>query len=173
MQPRLRAASNPAFVRSAEYRPFKLGKCSDHLHHHPSRSSSRINRFRQTPESGFSFLNPFHDHQNVSERRESRSRRETMRTSPFLNWSSRRWIGRSHRPPCLSRKIFSQPADFSAETCAAVSCSFVETRAYPNFIIAKTSRHSFSLSNTFQQLAEPLSSMLPDSVLKGSFAQWR
>jgi hypothetical protein len=59
----------------------------------------------------------------------------------------------------------------SAETCAAVSCSFVETRAYPNFIIAKTSRHSFSFSNTFQQLAERLSTVLPDSVLKGSFAQ--
>jgi hypothetical protein len=68
-------------------------------------------------------------------------------------------------------KIFSQPADFSAETCAAVSCSFVETLAYPNFIIAETSRHSFSLSDTFQQLAEPLSTVLPNSVLKGSFVQ--
>jgi hypothetical protein len=56
-------------------------------------------------------------------------------------------------------------------TCAAVSCSFVETLAYPNFIIAETSRHSFSLSDTFQQLAEPLSTVLPDLVLKGPFAQ--
>ena len=33
--------------------------------------------------------------------------------------------------PRSSRKIRSHPADFSAATCGAVSCSFVETRAYP------------------------------------------
>src|SRR5262249_6834120 len=51
--------------------------------------------------------------------------------------------GLSHRPPdAFSRKIFSHPADRNAETCAAVSCSFVETRAYPNIIIAQMYRHS-------------------------------
>src|SRR5271165_5098071 len=52
----------------AENRSFKLSKCSDHLHHHAPWSSGGINRFRQTPESGFSFLNPFHNHQHVPER---------------------------------------------------------------------------------------------------------
>jgi hypothetical protein len=40
----------------AEYRSFELGKCSDHLHHHTPRSSGRINRFRQAPESGSASL---------------------------------------------------------------------------------------------------------------------
>ena len=53
----------------AENCSFELGKCSDHLHHRASWSSGGINRFRQTPESGFSFLNPFHNHQIVPERR--------------------------------------------------------------------------------------------------------
>jgi alkylhydroperoxidase/carboxymuconolactone decarboxylase family protein YurZ len=35
----------------------------------------------------------------------------------------------------------------------------------------QTSRHSFSLCNTFQQPAKPLSSVLSNSVLKGSFEQ--
>src|ERR1700732_562177 len=52
----------------AQYCSFKLSKCSDHLHHHASRSSGGINRFRQTPESSFSFLNPFHNHQHIPER---------------------------------------------------------------------------------------------------------
>src|SRR5271166_2609018 len=51
-----------------ENRSFKLSKCSDHLHHHASRSSGGIDRFRQTSEPGFSFLNPFHNHQHIPER---------------------------------------------------------------------------------------------------------
>ena len=47
---------------------FKLSKRCDHLHHHAPWSSGGINRFRQTPESGFSFLNPFHNHQHIPER---------------------------------------------------------------------------------------------------------
>jgi hypothetical protein len=39
------------------------------LNHHACRSSGGINRSGQTPDSGFSFLNPFHSHQNVPERR--------------------------------------------------------------------------------------------------------
>ena len=45
------------FSSLAQYCSFKLSKCSDHLHHHAAWSSGGINRFRQTPESGFSFLN--------------------------------------------------------------------------------------------------------------------
>src|SRR5260370_19798698 len=52
----------------AEYCSFELGKCSDHLRHHASRGRCRINRFCQTPESCFSFLNPFHNHQHVPKR---------------------------------------------------------------------------------------------------------
>jgi hypothetical protein len=52
----------------AQYCSFKLSKCSDHLHHHAPWSSGGINRFRQTSESGFSFLNPFHNHQHIPER---------------------------------------------------------------------------------------------------------
>src|ERR1700759_4171275 len=52
----------------AKYCPFELGKCSYHLHHHTARSSSRIYRLRQTPESGFSIANPFHNRQDVTER---------------------------------------------------------------------------------------------------------
>jgi hypothetical protein len=37
-------------------------------HHHAPWSSGGINRFRQTPEPSFSFLNPFHNHQHVPER---------------------------------------------------------------------------------------------------------
>ena len=63
--------------------------------------------------------------------RESRSSFHTTRTSAFRSWSrSRCSSGRSQRPPeAFSRKIRSHPADLRAPTCAAVSCSFVETRA--------------------------------------------
>jgi hypothetical protein len=57
MQPRLRAASNPA-CPFAQYFSVELGKSSVHLHHHSSRRSARINRFGQAPEPGFSFLDP-------------------------------------------------------------------------------------------------------------------
>ena len=46
-------------------------------------------------------------------------------------------------------------------------CSSSSTRTY--IIIAKTSRHSFSLSNTFQQLADSLSSVVLNQVLKDHF----
>ena len=61
--------------------------------------------------------------------RESRSSFHTTRTSAFRSWSrSRCSSGRSQRPPeAFSRKIRSHPADLRAPTCAAVSCSFVET----------------------------------------------
>jgi len=72
--------------------------------------------------------------------RESRSSFQTTSTSPFRSWSrSRCSSGRSQRPPdAFSRKIRSHPADFSAGTCAAVSCSLVETRAYPISMFAET-----------------------------------
>jgi hypothetical protein len=51
-----------------EYRSFKLGEDGNKLHYHGSRNSCCIDSFRQAPESGFSFLNPLHNHQDVADR---------------------------------------------------------------------------------------------------------
>jgi hypothetical protein len=72
----------PSLCSFPKYSSFKLGKCSHHLHHHPPRSSSGIELFHQTPESGSSFVNPFHNHQDVPKRTRSRSKRQTTSTSP-------------------------------------------------------------------------------------------
>jgi hypothetical protein len=61
--PLLTGSIQSSLCSFAEDRSFELGKRADHLHHHAPRSSGRINRFRQTFKSGFSFLNAFHDHQ--------------------------------------------------------------------------------------------------------------
>jgi hypothetical protein len=45
----------------AEHCPFKLGKCSDHLHHHAPRGRGGIDRFRQAPKSGLSLMDSLHD----------------------------------------------------------------------------------------------------------------
>jgi hypothetical protein len=68
MRPLLTGGIQSSLSSLVQYRSFKLSKCSNHLHHHAPWSSGGINRFRQTPESGFSFLNPFHNHQHVPER---------------------------------------------------------------------------------------------------------
>jgi hypothetical protein len=46
---------------------FVSGKKLSAANHAPRRGS-RIDRLPQTPEPGFSFLNPFHNHQEVSKR---------------------------------------------------------------------------------------------------------
>jgi hypothetical protein len=53
-----------------------------------------------------------------------------------------------------------------------VSCSLVETRPYPNIIVAQTSRYSSSFRNIISQRAKPLSCVLLTSVHKGTFTQW-
>ena len=50
-----------------EHRPFELGECPDHLHHHPACRCRRVDGFGQTAEARPGFAEALHDRKYIAE----------------------------------------------------------------------------------------------------------
>jgi hypothetical protein len=114
-----------------EHGPFELCESTHHLHHHSTCRGGRVDRFGQAAESGSGFAKAFHNREHIT-----KGARQPVQLPHHEHVCLAESIekpmkfSRSQRPPdAFSRKMRPHPDYFSAETCAAVSWSSVETRA--------------------------------------------